>query len=1661
MSIEVKINSAFVGLYYFKSIEAINNKTHTAEDSALACFIEAGFCDAEGRLLFKPEEKPKKLTGEAKLSQLLEREIVVRGTPYKIGFFIETVANCLPKWNFTFYLRGSYASYVLDPFFYLRNLIDQYEVLHPETKQLMENGWDLLLEKKEPLREPNDADFALLTEDPLTKDDQIEIKQWLDDLFPSLKAFPTEINSVVQISDHNIIAKHEGELKVDLLIGRPVTAPYLFTRDNRYIRLSDEWIPTDLCKKFDQSTVDFCLGLVRAEERHGLDFKGLLVAVQHLAKGLQWTQENHDFVSMIRRFVRDLPAKVIAYEIQTRIHNARLDPLTFTLNFLSLLDDSLADKREEIWRELCPSMKTLESSPPPSLGLLLKKWVLFNKLPFIHTEAKGPFAEWRLHCELLQKANPLTPLSDVALKEILSMLKENLLSKEETRLLFDMLQLHFQIHDMDYPLLLNALLNRGRFHLAMPFWLELYHKGNWRETMSKLASLTQKTRALRSYLYDTLDSIDDKEAVFFSAMKSQVFEVNDETAQCFNRHFSSYQGKQMTDWLERLEKACHHHFEWIADRWIEAYTAKSIDLESFRNKLAFWLTSQPNKYASPLFIKLLRSPFKEQLFVGKARIAATAYYAEATEEEILQEFLSRLQESAEAGLQFYQAHPAPLKPHLNEALEVGVPGKENPLGFLTGLQEISDKLFPLTLLALFQLPPEERLKRIKQLPSTRWLAISETEGLLEHAERNELLVHLLQKANSIFFLWKLLRQGVAVPEELSRRLTGEFEGLKTYPISTENARNELKGLLNHLQINEFFLLISKLKPGIVQPQNIEQFLKKTFWEKAAKGDGKAIAAFLRNAQFRKIVPIQGEELAHTLSSIRLDQENAQYLLEWLASPSAKKEPREILYTIQEALANAELSEEQKVRLAQPLLESVDLPPVCVQLLKSTLPAIPSKTNAERLQELFKEDGETLLTLYSSLHTLNLPLPKRAPVAFTAYLSGHITPELSREFCLALLAMEHTAELALPLLDLFLTIPEVEPFQQWLALCFHRLDLSKQKTVLERIKGRESEMLCLFQTLRNKASKYIIDEFLNQLDPRVLYSLDFKQLLDLSISDVTPFHAFLENNEAFPRFLTEFLLPLTSSHLKVQGLKPLLEAVVHKAIELGCTEPLLPHRELLVNQLNGTSALEEITRSAAMTWIEKGEGPIGWLMEHPVDQLTESDVHQAILRLAKTGLDLVANPQEKRLFFKLALRAAALPEYAPELLKLVSPKLLKASREAPLKFFEWICEIASHQDVSLKNRVTLLTYMILYASDDIAERAMEQIIKMLPDLVDLPIQYIETLVLNCARFPNIQRAPFMLLLGDILDKDSKRSSPRLEILTAYLQLLLHLEFPKAQDERKQLLVLMIQQSTQDEKIDLAQPLYLDAFCRMLAMDASDENEWLAKIVLLWIKSVSINRHLSHISTAAPYCLEILLHHLFLHATEANFTHLLNLIQTILLKTRDPKGATLQHLQGVFKLAVEKGATSPFFDGSDDQCSPLFIMTANLISPEDVYQFMLRCGSSIKLEKTKKIPAHKKLPIIEKALDATMARDCCLSLSPCGRILIEAIQEKSSWDFRYRLFRKFIPYLVKHAPSLEFTDAYLLPTLKVYEQKHPIAEVEQIKKLLNSEKLKKLQDPLQSP
>lgn len=682
----------------------------TPPGTAIECWCRAGFCDASGYLAFTPTSLAPSFSPEAheKLKALLQKMVYVGPALCSIKTYLDQVLSHFQSWVPKLYLRGSYATYILNPKENLRVLIEDFLTQFPKERALMKQGWDLL--KFPPLNEPNDSDWALLMEGIPTREILEEFRGFLITAHSELaqvsapEALQTTFKTLLiphqtkwsLLQDPIVISSVAGDdIKLDLVSGHLLEAPYLFTYDNRYLLCGDHPEATVIAGDFWQSTLDYALQTIRFEERHLKDFYALMKAVQHLAQGKNWDESVVEATHIEQSFIT-IPLEEIASFLIKRFDGAKERERCLFIFHCLIKNGKIRDKLwslthsdqtpfNEEAQQVAEQIKAFPEAhgplPPiplnpflelPRKSLVFMKKALFFPLQTFNQEPQGIYAAWRRGCERLQQG---LELPQEFIDQIVVMFLERNFTPNEQTLLASMLH---------SPTLLDGLVIRSDDPQLRAEWLA----SGWERSLD-----TPFVHNLQNTFLKIIREHPPAEAVqLLNALGPKV---------------------------PRTQKG------FVIKLWIALFQEKRLPIQQLNDKVEGWLESNiPVETKKALSLKVMRTfgtdPFSKEMIMAFAE-----HLGQVTVEEQRRWFMECVRASPERAETYFRCHYDrlhPLEPLYSLAV---MEGRALPF-----LEKFSHEVSEETFREQFpQLDPRDRLPALLKRPSQEWKSYTESELL--------------------------------------------------------------------------------------------------------------------------------------------------------------------------------------------------------------------------------------------------------------------------------------------------------------------------------------------------------------------------------------------------------------------------------------------------------------------------------------------------------------------------------------------------------------------------------------------------------------------------------------------------------------------------------------------------------------------------------------------------------------------------------------------------------------------------------------------------------------------------------------------------------------------------------------------------------------------
>lgn len=974
--------------------------------AALHLWHQAGFCDERGYLTHEELNQTLFLEEIArdKLDCLLKKQVSVGGYALTIKEYLDRILLNFPHFSFKLYLRGSYATYILNPLEALHSLIHAFILQHPETEALMMSGWKWVEEHCPPLAEPNDADFALLGNIPLSPDQQIAIRSGLITVHAELagislqEAEETTFQSLflprttqwTDLNDPIVISTIGGkDIKLDLVTGHLREAPYLFSLDNRLIRITHLPYLTVLQGSLSQGTVDYGLQVVRFERRHAKDLRALLKAIHHLTCGKQWDESIQSPKNILFGFLK-ISEEELSKFILKWLEGKTVDRIPFVVNLLCLVDD-LA-KRENLWKHLSDGkISFLEASRqiyerkqafPEAYGAMpflkmdfpetavhlsmdFMKRALFIPLRPLSEEPSGIYAEWRRCCEWLHAKKPLpTEFIDT----LCSLYLANKFTKSEEAIL---------ANQLSSRTLIDALVERGSREDIFLAWLKAHQHESWEEQFRQLPKPLNSVN--KTFLIQHCRTDPNAKDFFLSAFRSGHFYPEKKMVQLFIDITANDREDTVISFLSKLSPLISPDLkDWMIDLWIAGVKNRRISSHALQSKMPHWFNGKiPEAMKQRIALKIIQAIGIQSL---DEIDPLTPHLANASIHDLKDCFLKSLEKSADSAALFYHYHQNALTPYLDELL-IASCQNQHVLLFIQALSNTID-MRSLIRANLFNIPPQVRLTCIHKLPREDQLACVKDPRLLSSEERNTLGTRLVNETKSIFELWALQRCGITIHEKLVHSIQQAF--LQKQNLKDDQVRQEALCLIETFSIDALTLLVPRLEPSLrelLQPrfrQRIEQSIQQNSLDE--------IALLLPS----KLLCDWAQLTLEDMSQLNPGPADSVKLLQLIFNLNAPTMPN-LALCIHWIRLNPDAI--QNTKLCNLIFSWCPhpLPEILGTFLVEAVAANPKhfvkalNAHASWLISLIKSSGESLFILFTNLLELGLNLPTPIPQTLIDYL----------------------------------------------------------------------------------------------------------------------------------------------------------------------------------------------------------------------------------------------------------------------------------------------------------------------------------------------------------------------------------------------------------------------------------------------------------------------------------------------------------------------------------------------------------------------------------------------------------------------------------------------------------------------------------------------------
>lgn len=821
------------GLVFVTPVRDHDNQRTVSFDNP---WVQAGFCDERGVLTFEPQFTSHFLDSWAiqRLDVLLQKTVCIGHVEMTIRTYLDRVIEHFSSYGFELSLRGSYAAYVYHPLETLHELIKDFIQQHPEQKALMEEGLKQIEAHFPPLTVPNDSDWTLLRGSPLNAEQQQAIRSGLIEVHAALTGlsyqeaerttfqslFVPHSNKWTDLNDPIVISTVGGkEIKLDLVTGFLEEAPFLFSHDNRMIRIAKKPYVQVIQGHLFQSAVDYGLGIIRFAERHAKDFRALLKALHHLTNGKRWDETLMTAQEILRGFLH-IPTREIAQFILKWLDGKKVDRISFVVNFLCLVEDEV--QRNELWKHLSDGKVSFKEATrqiherkrafPEAYGCMpllnvdpteaptqpsqdfMKRALFLPILPLPH-EPAGIYAEWRQCCERLLNKQPV---SKEFIDQISALYLANKFTREEEAALAVRLS---------FPTLIEALTALGSNENVYQSWIEAHHELSWEEKLQHLGH--HRNPATKSFLLKLCPIDNHPKELFEAAFRQGIFQPENRSKEVFLAITEKDREDAVIAFIGKVGTLVPSEAkEWIIDLWIDCVQNKRISHAALNGRMPQWLNGKlPENMKERIALKIIQA-FGVASLESIESLAPHIAHADAA---ILQDcFLKALEKSSDAAALFFSLHQNALTAYLDE-LFLKAAERQLVFPFITALKSMID-MRSLILANLAKIPASCRLACAQQLPPGDQMQCLRDPKVLPSSDRTTLGLRIVNETKSIFDLWLMQSFGIHMPERLVHTFLQSF-----YPrqnLKGETVQQATAQLIASLHIEALALIVPKLEPAL-------------------------------------------------------------------------------------------------------------------------------------------------------------------------------------------------------------------------------------------------------------------------------------------------------------------------------------------------------------------------------------------------------------------------------------------------------------------------------------------------------------------------------------------------------------------------------------------------------------------------------------------------------------------------------------------------------------------------------------------------------------------------------------------------------------------------------------------------------------------------------
>lgn len=967
-------------------------------------WVQAGFCDEKGKLTYEPRIQSLFLNYEAlnKLEKLFQKTIRVDKQVVTIRRYLDHVLSQFPHFSFELCLRGSYAAYIFNPLDALRALVNEFIEIHPDKRLLMLAGMKRVEDHFPPPAEPNDADWTLLGNIPLSPEQQLAVREGLIRVHAELakvsleeaesrtfqSLFIPHSTRWTDLDDPIVISTVEGdEIKVDLVTGFLQKAPYLFSYDNRLIRMGHNPYIKVLNGSLFQASLDFGLNVIRFEKRHKKDLRALLKALHYLTNGKTWDESEITAKKIFSRFLH-IPPKEMAEFVLKWLGEKNVDRISFVVNLLCLVDD--VTQREELWKHLSdgkipfadasrqiyhriqafpesygaiPLLTMTEGPVNPSIDFM--KRALFLPLRKHTSNPSGIYAEWRHCCELL---NDNKPVPQEFIDQIASMYLANKFTESEASLLAGKLF---------FPTLIDAFIALGTSKDVHASWLQAHQHETWDERLKQLPMPIHP--ATKTFLIAHCSSDNDPKELFLCAFRHRIFQAENQTRDLFVAITKEDREDAVITFIGKV--ATHvsaEDKEWIIDLWISCMQYKRISLSAFNARIPRWFNGKiTDQMKQRIALKIIHAVDISSL---DALEALTPYLVGAEREILMQSFLKILEKSSVAASLFFRYHQDMLTAYLDD-LFLEAAEKQIAISFMNALTPLID-MRSLILTNLSKISSASRLTCAQHLPQSDQMQCLKDPQLLPGNDRTTLGLKIVNENKSLFDLWILQSWGIHLPERFVHTLLQSF-----YP------KQNLKGgavqqsthlLIDSLHIDALELIVTRLEPSL--KEEMQPIFRARMEQSLTQNHLGEIAAVLKCKELTEWAQLTPQDL----ETLKIAHEQCEELYKIVIEI---KRPSPLYFVLCSHYIRLMPDAYKNNKLCNLMFSWAphQIPSTIANLLVSALTANPQQyakafiAHATWLMRMIDSKGETFYHLLTIYIDLGLALPADIPQAAVEHM----------------------------------------------------------------------------------------------------------------------------------------------------------------------------------------------------------------------------------------------------------------------------------------------------------------------------------------------------------------------------------------------------------------------------------------------------------------------------------------------------------------------------------------------------------------------------------------------------------------------------------------------------------------------------------------------------